>query len=422
MKAISYKKGQSSILLYLYRLFILWGYIVECPIAFGLTTRRVSITVAIISVIVRSTKTKAVLACIDKKKVQKLLVLFLFCTIFTFVHSLNLVSRSPWGQIEYWYYLFILMYVFLFAIYCVVEYDNFQEFAKVLLGVILLESISIYAALVSAPFRVYLYEHFFFSPDDRLENSISEGYRIMGIGISQAGGSLKMSIATIFLVALKMKNQISDFWFFVLYFIIFSATMFIGRTGTLVELSLFIFYFIHQVRSVKVQVLSIITILGVLTGGAYLLSIADIANSDMLIEWMLGAFDEERFNGTMEGIHTGGFPPLSLDTFLGTGLSVGYSIDGNTYYPDSGYIRMWICLGVFGFLAYYIAIYAMLTSPKIKGIKKDLRHLVLFVILIAFIVEYKEPFFMKYIFAWSIMILSLFLAKEKYDMSKINRN
>ena len=390
---------------------ILFGYIVEFPIISVITSRRLVLIVAIFMLIIKNEKAQKIWRSLHKIRMQRCAILLSICTLITFVHNLSNITTSLYGHIEYWYYLFNMLYILVFSIFCAVEFKTIKEFALVWLTIMVVESFAIYYAIINSSFRLFLYNTFYWG-DDRFEKTIEWGSRIIGIGIHSASGSLTMSTAVVLLMFLKLRNRINDILFYICFLIIFVATAFIGRTGMIVEIGVFVVYLLYQGHSMKKQLTAVILLFAIVWGITYLANSADTGYGGVLIDWITAVFDSQSRSEIVHGISRKGFPPLSFDSLFGTGLSTGYRYNGLVYSPDSGYIRIWISIGMIGFVSYYLAMYYMLSTPKTAYLFKDERRFILFAIIIIFIVEYKEPFMMQYVFPWFIMSISLLSIKD----------
>lgn len=393
----------------------------ELPLAGPLTTRRLALVVAIGVIILKWPKVKAVSKCLNKRRLITSIALLLFCATLTYFHHMSMVMSPNNTYIEYWYYLYIILYVFVFALYCFVDFKSLKELALVWVSIMVVEAVAIYFAAISTPVRILLYE-LFYAGDDRFEKSIEWGTRIVGIGVHSSTGSITMSATMILLTYLRIKDRVSLLFYLLVSFILISSTMFIGRTGVLVEVAIMAFYLLFY--GVSVEKLAYIGLSGALlfTFVIYLLQSSDSANSEALFEWMTEALDADRRKDIVAGVEQGGFPPFTLEFIFGTGLATGYTADGVTYTSDSGFIRMWMSIGLVGFIVYYYAMYLLFKSPIIKGCNKITRRFLTFSIFIAFLIEYKEPFMMKYIYPWAVLTTALFMAKDNRDEKITIRN
>ena len=400
---------------YFYNVYLL--FMVACFLAFvppimHINLRTTALYLAATTLVIKSYKTYTAFSLIKKNNIPFCFILLFLCALLTYYQQHTSIFNSSAGRVSPEDHITPFLSIVVISFFCVVEFRSFKHFSYTWICLFLVQSAIILTSVVSYSFRMFIYDHFYFG-DNRFEETIEAGTRIIGIGIYAANGSLVMSTSCILLIALKIRNEISDKLFYACYLIIFSATMFTGRTGMLVELALFFYYSIFHGHSLKKTIWSVIAVFGVAGIGSSILSSIDSETASYIYEWITAAFNEESRSSIMEGVEKGGFPPISHDTLVGTGIKTGYVYNGKIYSPDSGYIRSWISLGIFGFCAYYYAIWKLLTAPKLRMCPASVKFYCLFVILIAFIVEYKEPFFMRMRFPLIAFALPLFMAKEQ---------
>lgn len=401
----------SQIIRFLYHFIVLFCFMTEIPMVGPLTTRRFALVVALGVIVLKWSKVRAVLSCVNKRRLFNSFILLLICVLITYFHHMDIVMNDNNTYIEYWYYVYIILYVFVFSLYCIVDFKSIREVALVWVAIMGVEAVAIYAAAISTPVRLVLYE-LFYAGDDRFEKSIEWGTRIVGIGIHSSTGSITMSATMVLITYLRIKDRISFYFYLLISFVLISSTMFIGRTGVLVELLIMAFYLLFY--GVSIKKIAYIGLSGLLLFSfvIYLLQSSDSSNSDALLEWMTEALNAEKRKDIVAGVEQGGFPPFTPEFIFGTGLATGYNAEGVTYTSDSGFIRMWMSIGLVGFVAYYYAMFLLLTTAKIKKCCRGTKRFLYFVILVAFVIEYKEPFMMKYIFPWAIMTVGLFMSKE----------
>ena len=112
-------------------------------------------------------------------------------------------------------------------------------------------------------------------------------------------------------------------------------------------------------------------------------------------------------------------PGFSSEFIFGTGVRGGFTPGGNFVDSDSGYIINYSALGIVGSLFYYMANLNMYMITYYINIKKIGRYFLLMLICISFLIEYKEPFMMKYVFSYIIVTISLFKVLDP-EIVKIN--
>ena len=89
----------------------------------------------------------------------------------------------------------------------------------------------------------------------------------------------------------------------------------------------------------------------------------------------------------------------------------GYDGNGHFYRTDSGLLMTLMANGIVGFICYYLAMLNLLLLPKMKIIFKE-RLFFLLLISISFFIEFKEAFFLKYIYAWFVLTI-MFLWQDR---------
>lgn len=396
---------------YLFLLVVMFLFTTEIPIISILTSRRLAIVIALLRLASKQSQIKSISRLLDVRKVRSFIALLSFACLISIIHvSFRDSGYSNASYFEPWYFLYLFLYVYVFSLFCAVEFRTLKEFVFVICGVYIIQSGIVLGGVLNTGFRMYIYENFYFG-DDRFDKTVTEGLRFIGINLAGADGSVKMSTAILFLVALKLSNNVKSFIFWTVYLFIFVGTIFIGRTGTIVEIALILPIVATGSHKIgKVFQITIISILAV-SAVSYLLSLIDPVLSDYLLNWITAIFDEERRAGVSSGVIKQGIPPFSINFIFGTGMDVGYSTGGVTYDSDSGLIRTYMAIGVVGFILYYLSMFKLLTSVYIE--RREMRLFFGLCVLLAFAIEYKEPFMLKYMFPQAILTCRLLYVKER---------
>lgn len=412
-------KTIGKILSYIYHFIILFSFLIEFPLALGLTTRRVSLIIALLSIVMKRRELKEVISYINLKRYRLFVFLFFICFSISFFHSLFMSSRDDGytKQFELQFYFYIYLYVFVFSLYCRIVFDSIKSFALVWLPIILIEAGSVFLALSNNAVNILF--NMIFATDERFVTSAEHGTRIVGFGIVGAPGSVVLSTGVILLVLMGYKRLIHHVLYYTLLVFIFVATLFVGRTGVVIEVVTLCFGSLLLGRTKDVLGLVFVGI----TSWAVLIFIfegMDSTIADKFQDWMMGWITSESRNRTIEGAVGTGLPPLSgAKAFFGLGIMRGYAGDGAYYVADSGYIITYLANGIIGFACYYIALYYLLRLPKIK-LRLNERLFFNLLVLIAFVIEYKEPFFLKYVFAWFILTV-MFLWQDRKCLTSYGR-
>ena len=190
------------------------------------------------------------------------------------------------------------------------------------------------------------------------------------------------------------------------------STLIIGRTGLIISL-LSIFYLLFSIINLKkIIIISIITIL---ISQINFISILESKTkgiqgfeTDFFLNWIDDGLALKN-NNTATAINEMPIPPLSLRTIVGTGEVFDLRFMKNASGNDSGYIQTYYSSGFILAIAFYIS-YFMFLFKETKS--KNLFSL-LFIIILMFIIEIKEPFIFKYVLPFFILNLILLTNKRE---------
>lgn len=303
----------------------------------------------------------------------------------------------------------LFIQVIAFSIFCLVEFREYEDFAKTMICVFCVQVVAVSLSVTNPEVRMYLYENFYFG-DDRFDYTVEEGTRFMGIALNSSSGSVICSIIIAVLCGMKVLNRIKDgfFWLFVGLFM--TMTFFIGRTGVLVEIGMLAYILIYKKKKAKNLSYVIIIVTLVFISINKFLSQMDSQISEVVWTWMTAPFYEEGREHTLSGIVTH-IPSFSKELIFGTNVMRGSLPSGDYVQSDSGYIKMYCALGIVGSFLYYSAYYAILSSG-ISRLPREAKYYIYFMISLAFIIEYKQPFFLMHSFTWTILTIGLFFKRE----------
>ncbi len=390
---------------------ILLGFLVEYQLTSVITTRRLSMIVAILSIIINWKKCKNLFVYVNPKRYRLFITFFFICFAISLFHSMSPYSHNDvyTRHFELYYYLYIFLYVFVFSLYCTISFNSFKSFATVWLSVIILEAGSVFLALSDNSVNILF--NTLFAADERFEISTRNGSRIIGLGIMGSQGSVVLSTGVILLILLRYKRAISQLLYYTLLIFIFTATLFVGRTGVIVEVVVLIF---GSFLNGKVKDMCLLTFAGITTLFllSFILQNLDSTIAERFQEWMMGAVTKDTRDGTIDTVIGSGIPILNnADLFFGLGIMRGYDGNGHFYRTDSGLLMTLMANGIVGFICYYLAMLNLLLLPKMKIIFKE-RLFFLLLIFISYFIEFKEAFFLKYIYAWFVLTI-MFLWQDR---------
>lgn len=192
------------------------------------------------------------------------------------------------------------------------------------------------------------------------------------------------------------------------------STVFVGRTGLLCSLLSIVIFLVSQFNFRKlIWFFGIIALVTQINFMAILESQTESIsgfNVDFFLDWIEEAFTLKD-NHTVNVIQEMPIPPLSIYTIMGTGEVFDTEKLVNASGNDSGYIQTYYSLGIIMAIIFYVSYFLFLISEtKIKNLST-----ILFVVLLMFIVEFKEPFIFKYILPFFILTL-IFLYRNKDEV------
>lgn len=401
------------IIKHIYHIIVIFGFLFEMPIWGFVTTRRISCIIAVISLLVNYKKLKAIYYIINKRNLVKVFFLFSVCTILTIIYSIGVVKDDSFTYFEPWFFLNFLIYVFLFALYCVVEFKNVKSFLFVYSICFIIQAVFVYWAVIDTNMRLILYDLFYFG-DDRFEKTIVNGSRIMGINLCGADGSVVCSTSIVLLTYCYLKEYINILKYFLLSAVFLFMTLFIGRTGILIELLCIIYASLFRKDSNRILVFSVIFISVVLLGLILSETLSNTDSGEYLKKWMFSTFTSDAREGTLRGINRE-LPPFSSEFIVGSMVMVGKTSSGIIIDSDSGYIRLYASLGIIGSILFYTGVLCIYNVAKRRKNEYTINGFFLLLIVISYLIEYKEPFMLKYVFSYIILVVTLFSAKDSIN-------
>jgi hypothetical protein len=216
-----------------------------------------------------------------------------------------------------------------------------------------------------------------------------------------------------FLILLRQNsfNLYKRFIIWISISIILVSILFIGRTGLFLALSSIIIHLIFG-RSPLKNIIYFIFLFFILSSLNFVNFFDNMTSNiegydiEFFIAWIKSGF---RFNNDLvQGLSEMPIPPLSFETFIGTGLVRDPIGIGNASGHDSGYIQSYYSLGLLVAIYFYFNYYSFLISYAKKH--KDLIGLLLFGILV--LIEFKEFFVFSYTYPF-FLFSYLLLGQQK---------
>lgn len=374
----------------------------------GLTTRITSAMIAIFVLLIKREKVKQVVKSMNIKHLRTSLLCLCSCFFLLLITNAINVSSYPDNLIfKLSYFLYIIVFVIVFSFFCLIEFDTAIDFLKVYGAIFIVQFVAVMSAVVSTEVRLLLYNLFYYG-DDRFEKSIVWGTRIMGIALHSATGSVTCATGAVLVAYIFLKRQIGLSLFLFLYGLVFLTTMFIGRTGTIVEAFIFLYTVMMGGRNLFKRVIPI-TFFGLLLTYTLteVMSKNDSGSAETVMKWITSPLDTESRMNSMSGINRH-LPEFSSEFIFGTGVMRGHT-PGQAYVEsDSGYVMIISSLGIIGAILFYFSYFSLFTSSRLKTMKPSIKYYFLLIIICVYVIEYKEPFMLKHTFPFMLVYLAFY--------------
>lgn len=390
---------------------VLFFVLFEFPLVGPLTSRKLAALFCALFLIINFKKNNEVISQCVKRRYIGFFALMIACALIAQWNEIGIFKLSSNVYIEPYYYIWIIVYYLIFPLYFCISYKNIKEFAISYIAIMLLQSMVVFSAAANTSFRLFIYENFSTS-DGRFDSTVYWGTRIVGIYLDSSFGSITMSLACILLVYLRLDGKISRIPFIFLFVVILAATFFVGRTGLYLEIVILLAYLLLEREFSTKVLIGICVVVGCLVALSTVLSNVNGEISKLIVGWATELFNEDTRTNTIDILTSMDVPPFSSQMILGTNVILGVLPDGSPMTSDSGYARAYSCIGVVGFALYYFGMLLLLRSWVPKP-SRPARIFIALLILIAFVIEIKEPYFMKYNYTIVVMVIVIFASMNR---------
>lgn len=277
--------------------------------------------------------------------------------------------------------------------------------------------------LIAISLQAFILIYVFFNPSIKLllsdyivygANFTAEYlYRSFGV-TSSSGAALSLTQGLgcgIGFYLLSLNKKRFNWLAFILTFLCFFSTIFVGRTGLVLSLILLLVYTISSfnIKSFLRYSLALIILssLGIVNTFKSNLDSIQGFSTEYFFHW-LSQVIELRDNKTINALaRDQPIPELTLQTvFIGTGT---ISIDGaNTSGHDSGFVQTYYSLGLLATVLFYLSFYLFI-KKNFKSFNKNILYVI---ILLSLALEAKEPFLFKY--TEGFLILTILFSHKFY--------
>lgn len=389
---------------------LLFGIEFHVPIVGFLSLRKIAFAILLILYIKRHSG-RMRMQKDTKKGLVGIILLFLYALCLLEIRF-GEISKIPYGAYNYKAPIFLLLDMVVFPIFLMEIFSDVNDYVRCQWQVLLFQSVVTLVGRFFLPVRMFVFTHFAYG-DGRLEEGIANGVRSVGIDLSGAVGSMVLFAGIICGIYLfyqtkdrKEKKNIIIGWL-----IIIAANLFMGRTGLYFGAVALFLVFLDGIRrfdqTIRWIVIGMIVIL--IACFLYAQVAPDTWGLRTWIRWVTEIKDLFGEGRTISAIRDMYIPPLSIDTFFGTGLRSGITSSGIVFNHDAGYVQNYTSIGIVGFMLYYGLIYGFYLSMINKVRSARNRRIYLFFLIAIAVGEMKEPFLAKSILT---VILSCMLMME----------
>lgn len=244
-------------------------------------------------------------------------------------------------------------------------------------------------------------------------------WRIIGLGIAGAGGSVYLFVGLIAAGHLIINGDRSFNILFQTILVVISIAL-IGRTGFYAALMLFVYLLLFNsnnlVQRIRTNFKFIIISFTFFSIGYFIIVNLDTVNLKLfsytftrLWELIIDGSNSAALN-SINNVDLP-VPGLSFETLIGTGISRGTTNSGLVFLHDSGYVQRYASLGIVGALFSYLSLIWVVFKLTNKLDLKNKMYL-RYTLLILLIIEYKEPFVYMLAFPFVIIMISRLMNKK----------
>ena len=316
-----------------------------------------------------------------------------------------------------------MLWFFVFPLIVVCIFRDGREFLKIQLLILLIQSIVAILSRMNYSFRMFIYTNFSLD-DGRMLEGVSTGVRVPIIGSIGASASVVLSIGCLiclyFIVTTDLKHSKK---YYIFYAIICLAQMFVGRTGLYFSIFFFALFMIYSLNKKGVLLIRAIGIVFfmLLLVFFYLEFVPDTQLKRRTINWVGEILIRNSDTpSAIETILSMNIPPLTLETFFGTGIVNGMTESGVIINSDIGYMQTYASIGFLGAIIYYCVVYIYMLYER-KCVKETvIRTFLLMLFVFIFIIEFKEPFLRKTPIVM-IYVTVCFLGKQSNMVLEVER-
>jgi len=335
--------------------------------------------------------------------------LFVFLYSFMLVKLNKVTSEFTMTSSAFNYFIFIGI----FAYFAKVIFNSSKEFCGCVLNAAFIQAVIVLLGLLIPQVRTFLDQMQSFGNENSMFQDYRYTWRIIGLGIAGAGGSVYLFTGMIAAGWLKITGNLSKFQLIQMS-LLSIAILLVGRTGFYTSLSLWGYLIYDDIRYKKGSLKTLGLLLFLLLLFILILVIFNNLEgvNDDLISYTLVRSAELFFGGTKVISQIIDIPPLRMETIIGTGITRG-SISSSIYiWSDSGYIQRYAGIGlIMATISYFSYVFEVIRYAK--NLSRSNFNFFIFILLLLLIIEIKEPFFYQLAYPFVLLVLVRLVTNEK---------
>lgn len=338
------------------------------------------------------------------------ILLILSASLIQFIYSGDFIQSSR--------IIWFTIYVLICPILVIENFSNLKYFLESFLIITVAQSIIAITAFINPEFKNAIMNLVLIGGND-VENVI---YRAISFTSTSGAALSVIQFCGIFSGLLLVKyfkaSLLNVIVIWLSIFLTLLSTLIIGRTGLLLSLLVIIIFIISTFNIRRIIQFGILVFI---IFQIDFISVLESQTTDIkgfkvefFLNWLEDGFTLKD-NNTVNTLNKMPVPELSVYTMLGTGMVFNKKTGKNESGNDSGYIQTYYSLGFILSLFFYtyLLIYLLKKSGKIVSFNHIL-------ILLLFLIEFKEPFIFKYVFPFYI-VTTLILYKKSSNYFRQER-
>lgn len=319
-----------------------------------------------------------------------------------FIYVIGLLSvrfdcilQMPNGSFRFIHLVTLFLMLIIYPTLLRGVFRNVTEFIQCQWKICLFQAVVVLLGRLFLPIRLFVFKYTAYG-DGRLLDGVRQGLRSVGIDLVGAAGSMVLFAGIMCGVYLfyQSKDRHEKKHIVFGWMCIMAALLFVGRTGLyfggIVILGVVFYGIFKHDKSVRWLFLGMVAIVS----GCLFYDVLSPNSSWM--RWIMEIGNLFGDNKTIDVLlNKMNIPPLTYETFFGTGMVSGKTTSGLVLNHDAGYVRAYSSIGVLGSILFYGLIYCFYFSliRKVKSAQNKWIYSVFLLVLV--IAEMKEPFLWK---------------------------